>query len=52
MMSVGSLSKRRVIILGQGFDAVSERRTVNLPDWELEIRNLVDSNAHSSLLAV
>jgi hypothetical protein len=41
MMSVGSLSKHRVIILGQGFDTGSERRTVNLADWELEIRKAV-----------
>jgi hypothetical protein len=29
--------QRRTIHLGQGFDTVSERRTVNLSDWELEI---------------
>jgi hypothetical protein len=32
---------RRTILPGQGFDTVSERRTVNLPDWELEIRKAV-----------
>jgi hypothetical protein len=26
---------------GQGFDTVSQRRTVNLSDWELEIRKAV-----------
>jgi len=29
--------RSRTILPGQGFDTVSERRTVNLPDWELEI---------------
>jgi len=36
-----SLLKYRTILPGQGFDTVSERRTVNLPDWELEIRKAV-----------
>ena len=33
--------RSRTILPGQGFDTVSERRTVNLPDWELEIRKAV-----------
>jgi hypothetical protein len=29
------------LLRGQGFDTVSERRAVNLPDWELELREAV-----------
>ena len=29
------------LLPGQGFDTVSERRTVNLPDWELKIHKAV-----------
>jgi hypothetical protein len=33
--------RSRTIFPGQGFDTVSERRTVNLPDREMEIRKAV-----------